>query len=307
MIMFHHRWFAALAFTAALVGLIAVAMFDVGGWTFVALLLAVVAGAVTFFHLAFPGSRFFVIALTNSLGIYACVFQFFMQANFQAVESPVTEIGFALPILAFLGGTWWRRERIRTIIRSEKIEDKTRIGTVLGWLVPVAAIGVATFFVDTTPPATVTVDFVFLLAMFGIALTVFVVSPSVSTFLIDTGLLFEEFFARVNRLAVAAFAFVTFYSVLVIVFAAVYRIIDMFSSDANFTIAGLDRAITFPESLYFSITTMATVGYGDITPATDLARIIAAVQVVLGILLLLFGFSEIMSYTRERRHEPGSR
>ena len=77
------------------------------------------------------------------------------------------------------------------------------------------------------------------------------------------------------------------------------------SAEPNFSIAGASRAITFPESLYFSIVTMATVGYGDIVPASDGARALAALQVVLGVLLLLVGFSEIFSYTRERQRPRG--
>jgi voltage-gated potassium channel len=50
---------------------------------------------------------------------------------------------------------------------------------------------------------------------------------------------------------------------------------------------------------------MATVGYGDIVPASDASRALAALQVVLGVLLLLVGFSEIFSYTRERQRPRG--
>ena len=138
----------------------------------------------------------------------------------------------------------------------------------------------------------------FLASMAAIAMTVLFVGPSVAAFLIDTGLLFEAFFMQANRAFVAAFAFLTFYSVLVIVFAAFYRIMDLISSAPNFVITGQSREISFVESLYFSVITMATVGYGDITPLSDVARMIVAAQVVIGILLLLFGFSEIISYTR---------
>lgn len=299
------RWLSAMTFTAGMVGLIALAMFDVGGWAFVALLLVSVGGAVTFFHFAFPGGRFFMIALANSLAIYACVFQAFLQANFREIGSPATEIGFVLPIVAFLGGTWWRRDRIRSIVASDTLLDRTHLGTAFGWLVPMVAIGAGTFVMAEFAPSPAVLEALFLSAMALIAGIVLAVSPSVSTFLIDTGLLFEEFFGRVNRMAVAVFAFITFYSVLIILFAALYRIIDMGGGGPHFLIAGAARALTFPESLYFSIITMATVGYGDITPTTDLARIVASIQVVLGILLLLFGFSEIMTYTRERRSDRG--
>ncbi len=140
----------------------------------------------------------------------------------------------------------------------------------------------------------------FLLSMAGIALVVGLVSRDVSTFLLDTGLLFEEFFERMAHLIVPAFAFFTFYSLLVIVFATVYRIIDRFSAGAHFLIEGQLRDITFTESLYFSLVTVSTVGYGDIVPESDLVRVVVSLQIMFGVLLLLFGFFEIMTYARGR-------
>ena len=140
--------------------------------------------------------------------------------------------------------------------------------------------------------------------MAAIAAIVLLVGPNVATFLIDTGLLFEAFFEQARRAFVAVFAFLTFYSVLVIVFAALYRILDVAATAPNFVVGGRPRDISFAESLYFSVVTMATVGYGDITPLSDLARLLAAIQVVVGILLLLFGFSEILSYARDRGRPP---
>ena len=43
---------------------------------------------------------------------------------------------------------------------------------------------------------------------------------------------------------------------------------------------------------------MSTVGYGDITPASNAIRAVTAVEVMIGVLLFLFGFFEIMRYAR---------
>jgi voltage-gated potassium channel len=59
------------------------------------------------------------------------------------------------------------------------------------------------------------------------------------------------------------------------------------------------RTIDFPESLYFSLTTLSTAAYGDIFPVSNAARVIVALEIVCGILLLLFGFNEIISYSRQ--------
>ena len=38
------------------------------------------------------------------------------------------------------------------------------------------------------------------------------------------------------------------------------------------------------DGLYFTVTTFATVGYGDISPVTELARIVVTIQMVVGII-----------------------
>ena len=52
---------------------------------------------------------------------------------------------------------------------------------------------------------------------------------------------------------------------------------------------------------YFFVVTLSTLGYGDIVPRTNVVRVLMASEIVTGILLLLFGFSEIMAYSRVRR------
>ncbi len=76
--------------------------------------------------------------------------------------------------------------------------------------------------------------------------------------------------------------------------------VDKISQLPSFSVAGELRPIEFTEALYFSVVTLSTVGYGDITPLQDPIRILVAVEIVLGVLLLLFGFAEIMKYTRDR-------
>ena len=126
--------------------------------------------------------------------------------------------------------------------------------------------------------------------------------------MIATGLMFEEFFGRAARLAVPAFAFLTFYSLNVIVFAALYRIVERLSGEPQFLVDGAPGTLSFSEALYFSLISVSTVGYGDIAPSGSLVQLLASVQIVLGLLLLLFGFYEIMSYARDHlEREPRRR
>ena len=68
-----------------------------------------------------------------------------------------------------------------------------------------------------------------------------------------------------------------------------------------------DGFTSIPKSIYWSIVTLTTVGYGDITPLSYSLRIIASIQILFGVLLLLFGFAEIRRYgvelaEKRRRH-----
>jgi voltage-gated potassium channel len=289
-----------VAFTVLLVGLVAAAVADVASVFFLVLVGSVGAAAAAILWL-FPGSRLFSVAFANLIAVYACLFVFFVDANFEPVRPVVRLIGFVLPILGFLAGSWLRREDIRGLLRARRVQSERSLVRALAWLVPVFGIGALTFALPVLGPGQLLYDGAFLASMAAIALIVLAVSPDVARFFVDTGLLFEEFFGRVEHLLIPAFAFLTFYSLQVIVFASLYRIIDFYSPDGHFIIHGQVRTITFAESLYFSLVTVSTVGYGDILPSSDLVRVLAALQIVGGVLLLLFGFSEIIAYHRERR------
>lgn len=294
-------WITAVAFTGLLLILISLAVAD--SFNLFSLTMTVfVLAAVGIFYRLFPGSFFFSIALTNFLGVYICIFVFFKQTNFTAVGEWPMLLGFALPIAAFLGGALLRREEVRLIVTAERIRDARHMAAVFEWLLPVFAIGALSFAVPALDLSLGAEVAVFLGAMAAIAVIVGLVSRDVSMFLLDTGILFEAFFRRMAELVAPAFAFFTFYSLIVIIFACVYRILDRFTEIDQFVVPAAQRAITFPEALYFSIITLSTVGYGEIVPATDLVRLIVSIQIMLGVLLLLFGFYEIMSYARERRH-----
>jgi voltage-gated potassium channel len=289
-----------LAPVAVSVGLISLIMLAAEAHLIYSLIMMamVAAGAVTFYAV-FPSSRFFAIAFANGLAVYACVFIFFIEANFQKVPTAWLQVGFAMPILAFLGGAWFRRDEIRHLLESPRLRDERHFGRLFLWLIPMAVIGASTFPLSEMAQSANAVILVFFGAMGLTSLIIVGVSSAVCTFLLDTGLVFEDFFKRMAALVIPAFAFFTFYSLIVIVFAAVYRLIDHYTATANFLVNGELRDLSFTESLYFSIITLSTVGYGDLVPLSPPVRLIVGLEIVCGVLLLLFGFSEIISYSRE--------
>jgi voltage-gated potassium channel len=293
------NWAASLLLTGLLVTLIAVAVAP-GLWFLVLQIGAVIAAAGAI-HWMFPGTPFFAVALANFIAIYTCLFVFFWETNFREIHPWAAFAGYGLPLVGFLAGAWWQRQTIRKIVGKPRLYDDSRIARVFVWLLPMIVIGGITFLVPTLKPTPLEASFAFIAAMTIIALTVVAVSAIVAAFLIESGLLFEEFFTRSARILVPAFAFLTFYSLIVVVFAALYRILDRLATVPQFIVQGVAKELSFTESLYFSLVTLATVGYGDIIPATNLTRMLAGFEVVCGVLLLLFGVNEIIAHTRAGR------
>lgn len=299
-------WVSGVTLTGVLLGLIALSIRSVSG-DLAIVLLASVAVVVAVIHWLFPGGRFFTLALANFVSVYACVFALFLESNFQHSFSWSQEVGFILPLATFLFGTWRRADEIRTIVQARRLRDGQRMGRVFLWMAPIWAIGVLTFALPGRGLSPDEVSAWFLGSMAVISVVVGLGARDVAVFLLDAGLLFEGFFQQTARLVLPAFAFLTFYSLIIIVFGAVYTIMDRFMVEPNFVVHGQVRDLTFTEGLYFSLVTFATVGYGDVSPMTGAVRIVAAVEIVMGVLLLLFGFSAIIGHTNSPHHRGGER
>jgi voltage-gated potassium channel len=304
-------WIGAISTTAVLLALVAVSTTDPFGIVGAAMLLGtmVVAG---FFLWLYRGSRFFVISFANAIAVYACFFTFIVQSNFPAAGPAFVAIAFLLPIVAFVGAVWLRRETIRSVVDAAPTVCVHRIGRGTNWLLPLIVAAATTFLVPVAEPTPLETGIGLIVAQAMVALFIMSASHDICIFLIDTGVLFDQLFVRLVQLAAPAFAFLTLYSLTVIVFAAVYRIIERFSPGPNFIINGQSAEVTFNQSLYFSLVTISTVGYGDIYPSSDVIRLVASVEIIAGVLLLVFGLYEIMNFARaieerEARREHGRR
>jgi voltage-gated potassium channel len=95
-------------------------------------------------------------------------------------------------------------------------------------------------------------------------------------------------------------AIATVLTVLILSFASTYLAMSH-SNSATFS-QPLDKI----SSVYFSVTIVATVGFGDITPRTDPARVVVTIQMVLDLIFLatagrsLFARAERQSARRVR-------
>ena len=69
----------------------------------------------------------------------------------------------------------------------------------------------------------------------------------------------------------------------ILVFLAAVLMIDLVMGTLMYVVEGPENGFTdIPTSVYWAITTMTTVGFGDITPRTDLGRFISSVMMLVG-------------------------
>ena len=299
----HRGWVGGVVFTAFLLSVIALSIKAVAG-TLAFVLLGSVIFVVAVFHRVFPGSRFFTLSLVNFIGIYACIFSVIVESNFSTVSQREQALGFILPLIAFLGGACIRARTVRHIVVSRRPRHDSHFGELFLWLLPMIGMIALTFALPGSGVSSTLGRIPFVAFQAVVAAIVFFVSRDIAIFLLDVGLLFEGFFQQAARLVMPAFAFLTFYSLLVIIFAALYSIVQRLSPGNDFVAGGVARTLNFAECLYFSVVTLSTVGYGDIQPISGPARFVTAVEIVMGVLLLLFGFSAIIRHTPANTRPP---
>ena len=291
---------AALVLSFALIAMVALSIAGTAN----SLMLAIFGSAAittALIHRLFPASSHFILSLVNLISVYASIFAFFAEEVFGRIGPAVLGIGFSVPLLFFVLGCWLRRVDVRDVVANPEMQRMRGPFAALFWLVPVVVIGAIVLALAGIAEAAINTNIAFIAAMFVLGVIVLTVSRNVAEFLVEAGLLFDEFFNRMSRMVMPAFAFLTFYSLLVVAFASLYSIMSQHSAVMHFRIGGAGRTISFPEAIHFSITTLSTVGYGDIVPASNLARVAASIEVVSGVLLLMFGVSELLEYSREHR------
>ena len=287
------------------VGLVALVAFAIGadGPTTVSSLVTCAVG-FGFFYLMFPGGAHFGMTVANFLAIYACMFEFFRQANFPLAPRPFAFGAIALPVIGFLAGCFLRRRQVYSIIHARRIRELERLPRLTIWFLGALAVGAASFALPRLQLDGREQGFALLGSMAVITLFVIASVRDVVLVMIDVAMVFEGVAARLDRLIRPMIAFLTFYALLVVVFACFYRIADLTTPEPQFTLHAQPARISFVDSLYYSVATITTLGFGDIAPSSLLVRALTGLEVVSGVLMLLFGFSEIM---RSAASHPGER
>jgi voltage-gated potassium channel len=96
----------------------------------------------------------------------------------------------------------------------------------------------------------------------------------------------------------------------IIVFLVFVMMVVLLTGTLMYLVEGPENGFTsIPISVYWAITTMTTVGFGDLAPKTDLGRLIASLQMLLGwgILAVPTGIVSAEFTAQRVRHEPTTR
>ena len=287
----------SVAFTIALLGGIALALRGTSPVIAFSTVLAVIV-LVGLFHVVFSESDFFSIIFANSVGVYACIYMMFVLTNFPQAGSTSVQIGFVLPLLAFAAGVLGHRRRIQNMIDRTEHHAAVPIREAVRWVGPLLIIAVVTTYLQISHWTTDTQDVALVVSMAAIGAVAWVTSKHIALFLMECGIIFRSFLKNAAKLARPAFALLTCYFLITIIFACIYTIYDQFSATPHFLTNSAARTLTFPDGLYLSISTLTTVGFGDIVAITPLARLLVSAEVLCGILLLLFGVEAMLDRNR---------
>lgn len=283
----------SITFTVILLGAIALALHGTSPAIAVSTVLAVIL-LVGVFHFVFSGSDFFSLIFANSVGVYACLYVIFVLANFPQADALSVQTGFVLPLLAFAAGALAHRRQIQNVINRSSHHVTVPFREAARWIGPLIIVAAVTTYLQIAHWSTDRQDVALITSMAVIAVIAWLTSKYITIFLMECGLIFRSFLRNVARLARPAFALLTCYSLLTITFGCIYTIYDQSSSTLHFLTNGTPQKLAFPDGLYLSISTLTTVGFGDIAAGTPLARLIVSAEVLCGVLLLMFGVEAML-------------
>jgi hypothetical protein len=299
-------WLRSVGMTLAFGLLVAGGVAD-QGTLFPFLVIGVAALGLGTLYLLFPHGLHFAFGTSAGLAVYACLFAVMGRAAFPEAPGEARAVAFLLPVLAFLVAVWWRRRNLRLVAEAARPFDLGHLPRMARWLIPVWAVGAFSLALPVNRLPVFEQGSAIVAAMAVISVVVAASVRGVVLLLTDMALITEELAGRAARILVPVVAFLAMYAMLVIIFACLYRIAQGLSMHALFHGPQGPVPLPFPDALYFSLVTQATVGYGDVTPHDDGIRLLASVQVIAGQVLLLFGFAEIMRTRRVLGPDPASR
>ena len=73
---------------------------------------------------------------------------------------------------------------------------------------------------------------------------------------------------------------------------------------ASLSASSFSEPLTHTDALYFTVTVFSTVGFGDITPKTEAARLVVTGQMIADLLILGIAIKVIVGAVQQRRQPP---
>lgn len=296
--------FPGAVLTLALTLLVAGGVAD-QGWGFSLSALVVAGLAVGGLHLLFPHGPLFALGVANGLAVYVCLYVVLGRAAFPLALDWARPVGFLLPVASFVGACWAKRHALLRLAVGLVPPDLAHLPRFARWLMFTAIVGVVSLSapINRLPELEQTVALLVAIAAISASAVADVVR-----LLVDIAAFLQQVTARLAHLVVPMATYVSVFALIAVAFGCFYRIADGASNIPLFNVLSQPGRLDFSDALHFSLTTLTTVGYGDIQPTDDGVRLLAAIQMILGQLLLLFGFAEIMRSGRPGEPpEPGSR
>lgn len=282
------------AMTLGLMLLVAAAVGD-QGWLFSVAALAVSALAMGGLYLLFPYGPLFGLGVANGLAVYMCLYVVIGRSAFPEAFNWLLPVGFLMPVGSFVAACWLRRRELAALA-SEGLDEAeiAHLPRFLRWLALCGVIGVLVLATPINRLPALEQSVALVMAMAVIAAISVIAVRDVIRLMVDIAAILTLVTKRLQFLAVPMATYVSLFALLAVAFGCFYRIADALSQQPLFQKLGQMGRLDFSEALHFSVVTLATVGYGDILPIDDGIRILAAIEMLTGQLLLLFGFSEIM-------------
>ncbi|MBI0537348.1 two pore domain potassium channel family protein [Roseomonas sp. KE2513] len=291
-----HAWLRPFLATMGLGGLVALGVGDDGIWFPIVVLATAGFGFAVLFRV-FPRGLDFALGAAIGFATYAARFAVIARTAFPEAPDALVGLAFLLPMASFLLAVLAREASLRRIVEEGETPDERhlrRIGRII-LLLAIIATASLSFPFNRLAPLWQGIVMLGGAGLIG-ALAAGTVRELVRL-MVDMAQLMDAMSGRVVALVVPIAAYAALFSLITIVFACLFRIADGHSQIALFSGPGGPMRLNFRDALHFSIVTISTVGYGDIWPVDDGARLLAAVEVLAGQILLLFGFYEI---TRSR-------
>lgn len=301
-------WLRPFLATMGLGGLVACGVGDDGIWFPMVVLATAGIGFAVLFRV-FPRGLDFALGAAIGFATYAALFTIVARTAFPEAPDLLVGLAFLLPMASFLFAVLLRQGPLRHLVEAGETPDERHLRRIGRFFLLLALIGTASL---SVPANRMTPGLQGLVMVAGAGLIGALAAQAVRELvrlMVDMAQLMDAISGRVVALVVPIAAYAALFSLITIVFACLFRIADGLSHVALFSGPFGPIRMNFRDAFHFSIVTISTVGYGDIWPVDDGARLLAAVEVLAGQILLLFGFYEItrsrLSADEARRDDAG--